>query len=52
MHPKVAQALEEIDAAVFSGDTFYDPDPRALLLYYMERWIVEMESYPGDGECL
>lgn len=38
MHPKVKEALEQIDAAVFNGDTFEDPDARAELVDYMGRW--------------
>lgn len=42
MHPKVAQALQEIDAAVFNGDTFEDPDDRVELLEYVARWTREL----------
>jgi hypothetical protein len=38
MHPSVIQAIQEIDAAVFSGDTFEDPEARAELQAYVERW--------------
>lgn len=44
MHPKVAEAIQEIDAALFHGDTFDDPDDRAELRVYVERWMKELES--------
>lgn len=42
MHPKVAQALEEIDAAIFSGDTFDDLDSALELFNRMLRWQREL----------
>lgn len=59
MHPKVASAIEEIDAAVFSGDTFEDPVARASLLEHMAAWTrelapveeaVEQVAEPGDDD--
>lgn len=47
MHPKVAGAIQEIDAALFNGDTFDDPDDRAELSSYVERWARELK----DIEC-
>lgn len=38
MHPNVAKALEEIDAACFSGDTFFGPEELAELKKYVGRW--------------
>lgn len=39
MHQAIARAFEEIDAAVFSGDTFStDWDSLAKLKMYVERW--------------
>ena len=38
MHPSVERAIQEIDAAVFNGDTFEDPEARAELQSYLERW--------------
>lgn len=38
LHHKVAAAFEEIDAAVFNGDTFDDPDNRDNALEYIQRW--------------
>lgn len=42
MHPKVASAIQEIDAAVFNGDTFEDPVACAELLEYMAAWAKEL----------
>jgi len=42
LHPKVAAALEEIDAAVFSSDTFIDAENRSSLTEYMTRWQREL----------
>jgi hypothetical protein len=38
MHPSVARAIQEIDAAVFNGDTFEEPEARKELQEYIERW--------------
>lgn len=39
MHQGVTRALEEIDAAVFSGDTFStDRDDLTEFKYYLDRW--------------
>ena len=40
MHQVVARALEEIDAAVFSGDTF-STEGRDLAMFkdYLARWL-------------
>ncbi len=46
MHPRVAQALEVIDAAVMNGDTFHDPEVAAQLLEYMQRWAQELLTPP------
>ena len=48
MHPRVAQAIQEIDAAVFGGDTFEDPDDRAELLEYVARWTRELSAVHED----
>ncbi len=49
MHPKVAGAIQEIDAALFSGDTFDDPDNRAELRAYVETWAQELGLMPLKG---
>lgn len=52
IHPKVANAIQEIDAAVFNGPTFDEPEARAELTEYIERWTrrlaepIEVESEP------
>lgn len=50
MHPKVASAIEEIDAAVFSGDTFEDPAARAKLVEYMAAWTRELAPVEDAAE--
>jgi len=53
IHPTVANAIQQIDAAVFSGDTFDEPEARAELVEYIERWTrrlaepIEVESEPA-----
>lgn len=42
LHPKVDEAFDEIDAAVFSGDSFHDPDNLAELERYIARWSREI----------
>ncbi len=42
MHSKVAGAIQEIDAALFNGDTFDGPEDRAELASYVERWSKEL----------
>jgi len=42
MHPHVAHAIQEIDAALFNGDTFDDPDMRDELLEYIARWTRQL----------
>ena len=47
LHPSTEEALEEIDAAVFSGD----PDiVRERLLYYIERWQKALEESADSDE--
>lgn len=38
MHPKLAEAIQRIDAAVINGDTFEEPSARTEFLEYVERW--------------
>ena len=52
MHPAVAKSLEEIDAAVFSGDMLYVTRDRAELQRYVGRWVralKESEEGTEDG---
>ncbi len=47
MHPSTTQALEAIDAAIFSGDTLYVDADLAELKSYLGRWnraVAEHES--------
>lgn len=48
MHPKVADAIQQIDAAVFNGDTFEVPDHRKELLEYLDRWCKQL-AHPYHG---
>ena len=48
MHPKVAEAVHQIDAAVFNGDTFENPDDRKELLEYLDRWCKQL-AHPYHG---
>ena len=42
MHKRIEDALDKIDAAVFSGDTFHDSNDRQTLMLYMDRWSREL----------
>lgn len=44
MNKHVENACEEIDAAMFSGDSFLDEENRKGLIEYMERWTRELKS--------
>ncbi|AWY09226.1 hypothetical protein vBRpoSV10_104 [Ruegeria phage vB_RpoS-V10] len=50
MHPSVENALEEIDAAVFSGDTFVREENRVILQEYLGRWSRAMVSFADDDD--
>lgn len=50
MHPNLARAIQEIDAAVFNGDTFEDPNDRAELLGYIARWTKELPTVERRAE--
>lgn len=43
MHPNLERAINEIDAAVFNGDVFEDPDERAEIVEYIERWCKRLQ---------
>lgn len=45
MRDYIEAACEEIDAAMFSGDAFHDPEHRKVLKEYMGRWEREMASF-------
>jgi hypothetical protein len=38
MHPDVEKAFQEIDSAVFSSDTFDEPEARQTLKSFLSRW--------------
>ena len=42
MNPKIAKAIQEIDAAVFNGDTFEEPEACTELIEYIERWRTQL----------
>ena len=48
MHPKVAEAIQQIDAAIFNGDTFEEPEARGELIEYIERWCKRL-AQPFHG---
>lgn len=48
MHPKLADAIQQIDAAVFNGDTFETPEHRHALCEYLERWSKQLK-HPYHG---
>lgn len=38
LHPKLENALQEIDAAMYSGDTFIDGANIQMMQGYLDRW--------------
>ena len=48
MHPKVEQAIQEIDAAFFSGDAFVDHDARREIRNYIEAWERKLSELDAD----
>lgn len=44
MHPSVARAFEEIDAAVFTGDDFHNAANLKILANYIGRWAYAMQD--------
>ncbi len=44
LHPAVAHAFEEIDAGVFSGDTFHKDDTSLYLAAHAQRWSRAMRE--------
>lgn len=38
MNAEAERLIEELDAAIFSGDTFRNPEALASLSLYLERW--------------
>jgi len=53
VHPDVMEALETIDAALFSGDTFQCYEGVSLLEKYLHRWqreLVNITNYLEEEE--
>jgi aminoglycoside phosphotransferase (APT) family kinase protein len=54
IHPAVVEAIQQIDAALFNGDTFDDPENRAELKRYVESWLRCIEEdeqrFPDDDD--
>ncbi len=48
MHPSTAQALENIDAGVFSGDMLYVDADLAELKAYLARWNRAVAEHEAD----
>ena len=46
LHPDVAEAFQQIDAGMFSGDQFDYPEEREYLIYFIGRWIEGMAQRP------
>jgi hypothetical protein len=42
MEAYLIEACEEIDAAMFSGDSFMDEQNRKELMAYINRWVREV----------
>lgn len=52
IHPKVAQAIEELDAAIMNGDSFEDRDARAAMFEHVDRWRRALtEGQPAIYPC-
>ena len=45
MNNYLNKLLDELDATVFSGSTFYDPDNIVTLRHFMTRWEKELKEY-------
>lgn len=43
LHPNILNAFQEIDAALFSGDSFYSPENKKELERYILRWNKELK---------
>lgn len=41
--------LDAVDAAVFSGDIFYDEENRKVFRKLLERWTREMDALDASG---
>jgi len=53
MHPNVEEAIDSIDAAFFSSDTFHDEESLGQIKRMLARWqkeVVEIEHRIADGK--
>jgi hypothetical protein len=50
-HSYLYDATEQIDAAMFSGDSFMDPKNRAGLRFYIQRWLRELKVWDEEHEA-
>lgn len=50
LHPKLHDALEEIDAALFNGDAFNEQEARELLVSYFVRWQAKLAEPHDDDD--
>ena len=46
----LTKACDNIDAAMFSGDDFAEPDNRKRLRFYMARWERRLAQYDADAD--
>lgn len=44
-----AGPIDDVDAAVFSGDIFHDEEARVEFRKYLERWTREMDALDASG---
>jgi DNA repair exonuclease SbcCD nuclease subunit len=42
-------AIDDVDAAVFSGDVFHDEENRKRFRKMLERWTKEMDALDASG---
>lgn len=42
--------LDDLDAAIFSGDSLESEENRALLREHCERWLRELSSLEGETQ--
>jgi hypothetical protein len=52
MDPDLKENCESIDAAMFSGDSFFAPEARKELREYLERWERELKRWDEADEWL
>lgn len=45
MHPSIEKAIDEIDAAMFSGDTFMDPSNHNSFQEQLDRWQRGLDEF-------